>query len=55
MALRKCPRLVIAKPDFKLYSACSKAFKDICRSYAPVVEEFSIDEYFMDMTGTGHM
>ena len=55
MALRKCPQLVIAKPDFKLYSSCSKAFKDICRSYAPVVEEFSIDECFMDMTGTGHM
>ena len=52
LALRKCPSLVIAKPDFKLYSACSKAFKDICRSYAPVVEEFSIDECFMDMTGT---
>ena len=44
LALRKCPELVIAKPDFKLYSRCSKAFKDICRSYAPAVEEFSIDE-----------
>ena len=54
-ALRKCPGLVIAKPDFKLYTRCSKAFKDICRSYAPVVEEFSIDECFMDMTGTEHM
>ena len=55
VALRKCPSLVIAKPDFKLYSQCSKAFKAICRSYAPVVEEFSIDECFMDMTGTEHM
>ena len=52
MALRKCPSLVIAPPDFKLYSACSKAFKDICRGYAPVVEEFSIDECFCDFTGT---
>ena len=52
-ALRKCPELVIAKPDFKLYSTCSRAFKDICRSYAPVVEEFSIDECFLDFTGTG--
>ena len=52
-ALRKCPELVIAKPDFKLYSICSRAFKDICRSYAPVVEEFSIDECFLDFTGTG--
>ena len=54
-ALRKCPGLVIAKPDFKLYTRCSKAFKDICRSYAPAVEEYSIDECFMDMTGTEHM
>ena len=54
-ALRKCPGLVIARPDFKLYTQCSKAFKDICRSYAPVVEEFSIDECFMDLTGTEHM
>ena len=55
MALRKCPSLVIVLPDFKLYSKCSKAFKDICRSYAPVVEEFSIDECFLDFTGTEHV
>lgn len=52
MALRKCPSLVIAPPDFKLYSQCSKAFKDICRAYAPVVEEFSIDECFLDFSHT---
>ena len=55
MALRKCPNLIIAKPDFRLYSSCSKEFKKICRSYAPAVEEFSIDECFMDLTGTGVM
>lgn len=52
MALRKCPSLMITPPDFRLYSKCSKAFKDICRAYAPVVEEFSIDECFLDFTGT---
>ena len=52
-ALRKCPELVLAKPDFKLYSACSRAFKEICGRYAPVVEEFSIDECFLDFTGAG--
>lgn len=51
-ALKKCPHLVVASPDFHLYHRCSKAFKDICRQYAPVVEEFSIDECFLDMTGT---
>lgn len=51
MAMRKCKELVIAPPDFKLYSKFSKAFKDICREYTPVVEEFSIDECFLDMSG----
>ncbi len=53
MALRKCPNLVVVESDFRLYQECSKAFKDICRKYAPCVEEFSIDECFLDMTGTG--
>ncbi|MGN1002416.1 MAG: DNA polymerase thumb domain-containing protein, partial [Oscillospiraceae bacterium] len=52
MALRKCPELYLAKPDFRLYGQCSKAFMDICREYAPVVEKYSIDECFLDMTGT---
>ena len=55
MALRKCPSLVLAKPDFTLYTACSKAFMSICREYAPVVEKFSIDECFLDMTGTDYL
>ncbi len=55
MALRKCPELIIAPPDFKLYSRSSKAFKDICRAYAPVVEEFSIDECFLDFSHTEHI
>ena len=54
-ALRKCPELVLAPPDFRLYERSSKAFLDICRAYAPAVEKFSIDECFLDMTGTGHM
>lgn len=55
MALRKCPDLVLARPDFRLYETCSKAFMDICRKYAPAVEKYSIDECFLDMTGTGSL
>ena len=54
-ALRKCPELVLAPPDFTLYEKNSKAFMDICRSYAPAVEKASIDECYLDMSGTGHM
>lgn len=52
MALRKCPDLVLAKPDFRLYEKNSKAFMDICRRYAPVLEKASIDECYLDMSGT---
>ncbi len=52
MALRKCPHLYIARPDFLLYERSSRSFMDICREYAPVVEKFSIDECFLDMSGT---
>lgn len=52
MALRKCPDLVLAKPDFQLYEKNSKAFMDICRRYSPVLEKASIDECYLDMSGT---
>lgn len=52
MALRKCPDMVCVPSDFALYEKCSRAFKVICAGYAPVMESFSIDEVFLDMTGT---
>ena len=52
MALRKCPDLYLARPDFSLYVKKSESFMTICREYAPVVEKFSIDECFLDMSGT---
>lgn len=54
-ALKKCPNLMIVKPNFELYVKCSKAFMDILREYTPIVEQYSIDEAFMDMTGTEGM
>ena len=51
-ALRKCPGLYLARPDFLLYERYSRLFMDICREYAPVVEKYSIDECFLDMSGT---
>lgn len=51
MALRKCPSLQTAPPDFKLYSKYSADFMEICARYTPCLEKFSIDECFLDMTG----
>ena len=52
MALQKCPGLVLVRPSFGLYERNSKAFMSICRKYAPVMQKFSVDECFLDMTGT---
>jgi DNA polymerase IV len=51
-ALEKCPDLVLAAPNYALYSQCSHAFMDILKQYAPVVEQYSVDEAYCDMTGT---
>ena len=50
MALRKCPDLVIVKGDWEWYGKCSQGFIEVCRSYSPVLQQFSIDECFIDMS-----
>lgn len=51
-ARRKCPNLTIVPPNFSFFVECSKSFIALLNKYAPVVEQFSIDEAFCDMTGT---
>ena len=48
----KCPELIVTKPDFDWYVQCSKGLIAILRDYSPVVEQFSIDEAFVEMTGS---
>ena len=50
-ALRKCPDLIVVKPNFHLYKKMSHAFKSILNEYTPLMQSFSIDEVFMDMSG----
>ncbi|EEG74940.1 DNA polymerase Y family protein [[Clostridium] hylemonae] len=50
-ARQKCPGLYIAPPNYGLYENCSRAFTNILKEYTPVVEQYSIDEVFMDMSG----
>lgn len=51
-AKQKCPELILVPPNYGLYEKCSQAFMDILRQYSPAVEQYSIDEAFVDMTGT---
>lgn len=51
-ALEKCPDLVIVEPDYGLYVEASRHFVEMLRQFSPVVEQYSIDEAWVDMTGT---
>ncbi len=54
-AQRKCPNLVLVPPNYGLYEQCSAAFMEILREYSDVVEQYSIDEAFVDMSSTCHL
>ncbi len=51
-ALEKCPELKVVEPDYGLYVEASRHFVEVLRSFSPVVEQYSIDEAWVDMTGT---
>ncbi len=52
MARDKCPDLVVAEPDYDLYVSASQKLIALLREVSPVVEQYSIDEAWVDMTGT---
>lgn len=54
-ALRKCPELTLVKPHHQLYREQSHAFIAILQQYSDVIEQFSVDEAFVDMTGSGRL
>ena len=51
-ALEKCPELVVVQPDYQLYVEASRHFVAMLRQFSPAVEQYSIDEAWVDMTGT---
>ena len=51
-ALEKCPELKVVAPDYSLYVEASRHFVQMLRQFSPKVEQYSIDEAWVDMTGT---
>jgi DNA polymerase-4 len=51
-AFRLCPDLIIIPPDHKFYEMKSKEVMEILSDYTPVIEQNSIDEAWLDMTGS---
>jgi DNA polymerase-4 len=51
-ALNICPELILISPDFDLYRKYSRGFLRIAGNYTPLIEAVSIDECFLDITGS---
>lgn len=50
-ALAKCPQLVVIQPRMSEYIRVSIQITEIYQSYTDLVEPYSIDEQFLDVTG----
>src|SRR3989338_4191273 len=48
---RVCPEAIILPSDYETYSLFSKRMFEIVRRYTPIVEEYSIDECFAQLSG----
>ena len=51
-ALKLCPEAVVVKPDMAKYAAAGKIVRDIMFEFTPLVQPVSIDEAFLDLSGT---
>ena len=51
-ALEKCPDAVVIRPRMKLYAEISHQIREMMNDITPLVEPLSLDEAFMDLSGT---
>lgn len=51
-ALKLCPDAVVVKPDMEKYVKVGREIRTAMQALTPLVEPLSIDEAFLDLTGT---
>ena len=52
-AKKLCPQIILMPADFDKYADITYRFINICKTYSPYVEVFSLDECFIDISKTG--
>ena len=51
-ALKACPDAIVIKPNMKKYAEVAKSIRALMNEVTPAVQPISIDEAFLDLTGT---
>lgn len=54
-ALEACPEAVVIKPDMEKYVRVGREIRAVMQSLTPLVEPISIDEAFLDLSGTARL
>lgn len=54
-AARKCPHGVFLRGRYHIYSQISKQFVSCIKGFSPLVECVSIDEAYVDLSGSGYL
>lgn len=54
-ALKLCPEAVVVKPRFPAYTEASRAIRAMMEELTPAIEPLSLDEAFLDLTGTARL
>lgn len=54
-AFKLCPHAIFTPPDMKYYHEISDRVFEVFSHYSPFVEAVSVDEAFLDITGTVHL
>jgi DNA polymerase-4 len=52
MALQKCPDAVVVRPNMAKYAEASREVRAMMRTLTPLVEPLSLDEAYLDLSGT---
>jgi len=54
-AMKLCPQAVVVKPRFAAYVEASRAIRAMMEVLTPAIEPLSLDEAFLDLTGTARL
>jgi DNA polymerase-4 len=54
-AKRLCPHIILVTGDHKKYGQICTRLEEICLRFTPDIEVYSIDEVFLDITGSHHL
>lgn len=54
-AKQRCPEIILVPANFEAYDDTTRRFYAMCQKYSDVVELFSLDEVFLDVSNTAYL